>query len=119
MLPDNLDLDIATADQRKTIHESICVINAEEMKTLEEEIFPFKQDLWHDRYRKFMEENAGETFFYAAINDATRILYCYGKQRGIWFLPNSGVGILQEPALKVLKEIVEEVHLVPGSGSGK
>ncbi|HEY3901721.1 MAG TPA: hypothetical protein VGM54_24120 [Chthoniobacter sp.] len=106
MLPDNLDINSITEARRKAVEKTIKSIHVEEIRTLIDEIFPYHDDPYRERFSEFLKENSGCSFFHATTNDPVHILYCSGKDKGIWFLPGSGVGVLQEKALSILKDIV-------------
>jgi hypothetical protein len=79
----------------------------EELKSLGEKIFPSLDHPWRETFFKFLEENAGSTFYHATVNDpAAEVLYCPAKEKGIWFLPRGGVGPLEARELKILKETI-------------
>jgi hypothetical protein len=105
MLPDNLDMNSLSDARRKAVEKSIRSLNAEDLKSLIDEIFPYYDDPWRQRFTDFIQENSGSAFYHATTQDPVHILYCSTKEKGIWFLPGSGVGMLQERALKMLKEV--------------
>ena len=45
--------------------------------------------------------------YHATTNDRFEVIYCPDKEKGIWFLPQGGVGPLQARAIEILKEIVD------------
>jgi hypothetical protein len=107
MLPENLDMSSITDARRKAIKETIKPIAIEDIKALEEELFPYHDDAWRERFSNFVQENKSSSFYHARTNDQVHILYCHTKEKGIWYLPGTGLGPLQEKGLKILKEIVE------------
>ena len=48
-------------------------------------------------------------------NDHIHVIYCQGKDRGLWFIPGSGMGPMQPKGLKNSKEIVEGKKLSPAT----
>ena len=107
MPSDNLNVTEITEARRKAIKKSIRPIGPDELKTLEDEIFPHHGDPWRERFIEFVKENPGSSFYHATTDDPVHIIYCHTKEKGIWFMPGTGVGTLQEKGLKILKQIVE------------
>jgi hypothetical protein len=105
MLPENLDINSITEGRRKAVEKTIKLISVDEINALINEIFPYLDDPYRERFSEFVKDNAGGSFYHAITNDPVHILYCATKDKGIWFLPGSGVGILQERGLKILKGI--------------
>lgn len=106
-MPSELNLDDITAARRKSIAETIKTIEIEELKKLCEGLFPYIDHPWRESVFNFLSENSGATFHHALTNDHVHVIYCPSKDRGMWFLPGSGMGPLQPKGLKILKEIVE------------
>ncbi len=103
---ENIDIDSLTDARRKSIEETVQQVTGEQMKTIGEGIFPYADDPWRERFFEFLTENPGCTFYHATTNDRVEILYCREKERGIWFLPGSGLGPLQSKGLKIMKDAV-------------
>jgi hypothetical protein len=40
------------------------------------------------------------------MSDGVNIVYCRDKDKGIWFLPGSGLGPLQATGRKVMKDAI-------------
>ena len=106
MAYENLNMDEITEARRKAIVELIKPISVEELKTLGEGLFPSLDHPWRDTFFTFITENAGATFHYATTHDQIHIIYCGAKDKGMWFMPGSGMGPLQAKGLKILKAIV-------------
>jgi hypothetical protein len=94
-------------ERRKAIAETINTISADELKALGEGLFPFQDHPWREKFFNFVNENSGSVFHHATTHDRVHIIYCRDKDRGMWFLPGSGMGPLQALGLKTMKEIVE------------
>jgi hypothetical protein len=107
---ENLDMNSITEDRRKAIAKSIATISAEKMKSIGEEIFPYLDDPWREKFFDFIKENAGATFHHATTTEGIQFLYCRDKNKGIWFMPRTGMGPMQAKGLGILKEIVEGKH---------
>src|SRR6266480_1746985 len=89
------------------ITESIRTISVEELKTLGEQLFPLMDNPWREKFFGFITENAGATFHHATTHDRVQIIYCHTKNKGMWFVPGTGMGPMQPNGLGILKQIVE------------
>lgn len=107
MPSENLNMDDLNDARRKAIAENIRTISVEELKSLGEGLFPYLDHPWRTKFFDFLNENAGATFHHATTSDRFHVIYCHARDRGMWFLPGSGMGPLQANGLKALKEIVE------------
>lgn len=107
MLSENLNMDELNQERRKGIAASIRTISVEELKTLGERLFPFVGDPWRDKFFDFIAENPGATFHHAMTHDGVQIIYCHAKEKGMWFMPGTGMGPMQPKGLVALKQIVE------------
>ncbi len=81
--------------------------STEELKKIGEEIFHYADDPWRHAFFQFIAENPGATFHHAVTSDNVNIVYCRDKDKGMWFLPGSGMGPLQARGKKVMKEMIE------------
>jgi hypothetical protein len=104
---DKFDLEELTKERRKAIAKSIRTVEAEELKKIGEEIFRYAEDPWREAFFRFIAENPGATFHHAVTSDNVNIIYCRDKDKGMWFLPGSGMGPLQARGKKMMKEIIE------------
>ena len=104
---DTVNMEEITEARRKAIKESIRTISVEELKALGERLFPLMDNPWRDKYFDFIAANAGATFHHATAHDGVQIIYCHAENKGIWFLPGTGMGPMQPKGLGILKKIVE------------
>ena len=104
---DTVNMEEITKARRKAIAESIQIISLEELKALGERLFPLIDHPWREKYFAFLSENTGATFHHAITHDGVQIIYCNTKDKGIWFLPGTGMGPMQPKGLAILKQIVE------------
>ena len=107
---EKFDLESLTKERRKAIAKSIRTINGDELKKTGQEIFRYADDPWRETFFGFIAENPGATFHHAVTSDGVNIIYCRDKDKGMWFLPGSGMGPLQERGRKVMKEMIEGGH---------
>ena len=103
---DKFDLEELTKERRKAIAKSIRTVEAEELKKIGEEIFRYAEDPWREAFFRFIAENPGATFHHAVTSDNVNIIYCRDKDKGMWFLPGSGMGPLQATGRKMMSEII-------------
>lgn len=104
------NLENLDKERRKAIAKSIRTISVEEVKQLGGELFRYADDPWREAFFTFIAENPGATFHHAVASDGVNILYCRDQDRGIWFLPGSGMGPLQETGRRIMKEMIAGAH---------
>jgi hypothetical protein len=104
---DTINMEEITKARRKAIAESIRTISTEELKALGEKLFPGVDHPWREKFFGFVTENPGSTFHLATTHDGVQIIYCRDKDKGMWFLPGTGMGPMQPNGLGILKQIVE------------
>ena len=107
---EKFDLENLDKERRKAIASSIRTISIEELKALGQQIFPYAEDPWREAFFTFIAENPGATFHHAVMSDGINIVYCRDENKGIWFLPGSGLGPLQETGRKAMSEIIRGKH---------
>ena len=105
---DNLDLESIMDARCKAVEESIRLITIEEMTKLVEQLFPSWDNPWEEIMFKSFQENAGSTFYHAVTNDGIHVLYCADKDNGVWFVPDSSVGILTPNERTLMKKLTEQ-----------
>ncbi len=104
---ETINMEEITKARRKAIAESIRTISVEELKTLGERLFPFVDDPWREKFFDFIAENPGATFHHAITHDGVQLIYCRTQEKGMWFMPGTGMGPMQPKGLAILKQIVE------------
>ena len=107
---EKFDLENLDKERRKAIAKSIRTISVEELKKLGGEIFRFADDPWRETFFRFIAENPGATFHHAVTNDGVNIVYCRDQEKGMWFLPGSGMGPLQATGRQIMKEMIAGGH---------
>jgi hypothetical protein len=103
---EKFDLGNLDKERRKAVAQSIRTISAEELKKLGGELFRFADDPWREAFFRFIAENPGATFHHAVTSDGVHIIYCRDQDKGMWFLPGSGMGPLQATGKKLMKEMI-------------
>ena len=104
---ETINMEEITKARRKAIAGSIRTISVEEVKALGERLFPFVDDPWREKFFDFINANSGATFHHATTHDGVQIIYCHAKEKGIWFVPGTGMGPMQPKGLGILKQTVE------------
>lgn len=104
------DLENLDKERRKAIAKSIHTISVEELKKLGGELFRYADDPWREAFFRFIAENPGATFHHAIASDGVNFVYCRDQDKGIWFLPGSGMGPLQATGRKMMKEMIAGAH---------
>ncbi len=104
---DKLDFENLTQERRAAIVKSLRSINADELKKLGAEIFHWADDPWRDAFYKFISDHPGATFHHAVTSDKVNIVFCREEDKGLWFLPGSGMGPLQARGRQMMKEVIE------------
>ena len=104
------DLENLDKERRKALAKSIRPISVEELKKLGGELFRYAEDPWRDTFFRFIAENAGATFHHAVASDGVNFVYCRDQDKGMWFLPGSGMGPLQATGRKMMKEMIAGAH---------
>jgi hypothetical protein len=107
---EKFDLENLDKERRKAIAKSIRTISVEELKKLGGELFRYADDPWREAFFRFIAENPGATFHHAVASDGVNIVYCRDQDKGMWFLPGSGMGPLQATGRKVMKEMIAGAH---------
>ena len=97
-------------ERRKALAKSIRTISVEELKKLGAELFRFADDPWRETFFRFIAENPGATFHHAVASDGVNIVYCRDQDKGMWFLPGSGMGPLQARGRQIMKEMITGTH---------
>jgi hypothetical protein len=105
---DKLDFEEMTKERRESLAKSIRTASADELKKLGDQIFPFVDDPWREAFLGFIAQNPHATFHYATTSDGVHIVYCRDKDKGMWFIPGTGKGPLQERGRKTMRQIIEK-----------
>lgn len=107
---ENLDINSITDERRKAIEQTIEHVPVDKLKKIGEELFPFFDDPWRELFFQFIHDHPGSSFYHASTTDGIQFLYSRNENRGIWFIPGTGLGPLQETGLSIMKHAVERGH---------
>ena len=100
------DAEAIDNERRKAIAKSIRVISLEELKKLGEEMFDDPDRPWRQTASQFVAEHPGGTFYHADAGQGVIFLYSRDRDKGLWYLPGSGLGPLSEAGRQLMKEAI-------------
>jgi hypothetical protein len=63
-----------------------------------------------ETFLSVVTENPGGMFYYASAGEGVIILYSPDNDKGLWYLPGSGLGPLPEGGRQLMKEAIEAAH---------
>ena len=104
------DVEAIDNERRKAIAKSIRIISVEELTKLGEEIFDEPDRPWRQAFLSFIAEHPGGTFHHADAGGGVIFLYCRDQDKGLWYLPGSGIGPLSEGGRQLMKEAIAAGH---------
>jgi len=100
MQTEALDIKEVMKSRRHAVEESLHTISSAELKALTDELFPYADHPWLEKFSEVVNDPASGTLHHAVV-------YCHGKNIGMWFILGSGKGPLQPDELKIMRELVE------------
>jgi hypothetical protein len=100
------DAEAIDNERRKAIAKSIRIISVEELKKLGEEIFDSPDRPWRQTFLSLIAEHPGATFYHASAGEGVIFLYSQDQDKGLWYLPGSGLGRLSEGGRQMMKEAI-------------
>jgi len=103
---DTYDFESITDERRKSIAQSIRAISLEEVKKMGQQLFKYAEDPWRETFNQFVAENPSGSYYHAVTSDGVNLLYCSDKDKGLWFVPGTGMGPLQERGRRTMKESI-------------
>ena len=92
--------------RRHAAEKSLRTIGAEELKALADELFPYSDHPWLEKFSEVVNDPASGPIYHALVGDRIEVLYCRNKDIGMWFIHGIGSGPLQPDQLKIMQEIV-------------
>ena len=100
------DVGAIDKERRNAITKSIRIISVEELKKLGEEMFDDPNRPWRDAFLQFIAENPGATFYQASAGEGVIFVYSRDGDKGLWYLPGSGIGPLSIGGRQIMKEVI-------------
>ena len=104
---DKIDIESITKERRKSIAKSIRTISVENLKKLGDEVFHDLDDPGRETFFRFVAEHSNATIHHAIASDGVNMLYCRDEDKGIWFVPGTGKGILSPTGRQMMRESIE------------
>ena len=104
------DAEAIDNERRKAIVKSIRVISVEELNQLGEEIFDSPDRPWRQTFLSLIAEHPGAAFYHASAGQGVIFLYARDEDKGLWYLPGSGLGPLSAAGRQLMKEAIEAGH---------
>jgi hypothetical protein len=97
-------------ERRRAITKSIRITSVEELKKLGEEIFDSSDRPWRQTFLSLIAENPSATFYHASAGEGVIFVYSRDNDKGLWYLPGSGLGPLSEAGRQLMKEAIAAGH---------
>src|ERR1700751_5462018 len=91
-------------ERRKAIAKSIRIISTEDLKKLGEEMFDDPDRPWRQTFLQLIAEHPGATFHHASAGEGVIFVYSRDNDKGLWYLPGSGMGPLSDVGPELMKE---------------
>ena len=107
MESETLDIKEIMESRRHAVERSLKTITVAELKALADEVFPYADDPWLEKFLEVISDPTSGTFYHAMAEDRIHVLYCHDQNIGMWFIRGLGKGPLQPEQLKIMREIVE------------
>ena len=104
--------------RRAAIRQTIRPATLEELNQLGETCFPVVTDPWAERYAAFLKHHPSAKYYRAQTAEGAEIVYCQDTGQGVWFLPGSGMGVIQPSGLQMLAELTGTPRAL-GTGAGQ
>jgi len=101
------DPEAIDSERRTAIAKSIRIISVEELKKLGEEIFDSPDRPWRQTFLSLIAEHPGATFYHASAGEGVIFLYARDEDKGLWYLPGSGIGPLSAAGRQMMKEAIK------------
>ena len=107
---ERFDFENLSKERRKAIAQSLHTISVEELKKLGEEMFDDPDRPWRQTFLQFIAEHPGATFYHASAGEGVIFVYSRDGDKGLWYLPGSGLGPLSEAGRRLMKEAIPAAH---------
>jgi len=101
------DAEAIDSERRKGIAKSIRIISVEELKKLAAEMFDDPDRPWRQTFLQFIAEHPGATFHHASAGGGVIFVYSRDGDKGLWYLPGSGLGPLSEGGRQLMRKAIE------------
>ncbi len=106
-----VDMETLSEERRKSVADSLRPITLKELVvTLKQHEEEFVGDPWRDEFVRLMQEQPHASFYLAIPQKDIVVYYCRDADFGVWVVPGSGSGPLDEAGKRVMKEAIEGSH---------
>jgi hypothetical protein len=100
------NIETIDKERREAVNKSIRPISVEELKKLGQSIFDSSGEPWPDTFYRLIAEHPGGMFYQAEAGQGIILIYCQDEDKGLWYLPGSGMGILPPEAHQMLRDAI-------------
>jgi len=102
-----VDLPALWEERQQNIRESLRSISIEELRKLaKEHQDEFVDDPSRDKLLRLIEKRPQASFYQAAPQENIVVIYCRDEDFGLWILPGSAMGPLDETGKRHIKEAI-------------
>lgn len=101
--------DEAVNERREAIRKTIRRVDVSRIRALGAERFGNAADPWEERFNKFLNTHPDARYYQAEVPGGFEIAYCHDTGDALWFLPGSGMGVIQEKGRRFLKDLVNSL----------
>jgi hypothetical protein len=102
-----VDMETLSEERRKGVQESLATISIDELKKIvKEHEEEFVGDPWGDEFLRLIEQQPQASFYHAAPQENVVVYYCHDADFGVWVVPGSGMGPLDETGKRLMKEAI-------------
>jgi hypothetical protein len=102
-----VDMPTVLEERQKHMLESLRSISIDELRKLaKEHQEEFVDDPWRDKMLRLIEERPQASFYHAVPEENVVVVYCRDEDFGLWILPGSGMGPLDETGKRHIREAI-------------
>ena len=95
-------------ERRKGVAESLRPVSLKELVvTLKQHEEEFVDDPWRDEFVRLMQEQPHAPFYLAIPQKDIVVYYCRDADFGVWVMPGTGMGPLDENDKRLMKQAIE------------
>jgi hypothetical protein len=103
---ESLNIEEIMRMRRHAVEESLRTISVAELNALTDEVFRYADHPFLPEFVSVVNDSSSGVFHHAHAGNRIQVLYCQGKDVGMWFLPGVGTGRLEPRELKIMREVV-------------
>ena len=95
-------------ERRKSVQQSLRIISLDELNRIAlQHQDEFVGTPWREEFLRLMSEQPHASFYHAMAQADVEVLYCRDTDFGIWVVPGTGSGPLDESGKSLMKEVIE------------